>query len=115
MFLDRVSRARPDLPVVLVTLEPLSYNGLRDQTGSRFEALNANFADVAAHHSNVLTGTGNSHPAGDGNQDQYVGSDGVHLNASGQAYYQGRIVDGLRLLNLGWHPQIKLLESEPGR
>ncbi len=107
-FLDRVAAVRPDLPVVLVGLEPLSYNNTRDQTDPRFKALNANYAAAAAAHSNVvgvidpytadwLTGTGNTvNPAGDGNQDQYIGSDGIHFNAAGQAYYQGRIADELR-------------------
>lgn len=113
-FLDRVAAARPDLPVVLVGIEPLSYSTVRDQSDPRFQAMDANFAVVAARHSNVvgvidpyaadwLTGTGSTaSPAGDGNQDQYVGIDGVHLNAEGQAYYQGRIADELRPMLL--HP-----------
>lgn len=107
-FLSRVAAVRPDLPVVLVSIEPLSYNGFHDQSDPRFKALNDNFAEVAARHSNVvgvidpytadwLTGTGSSsNPKGDGNQDQYVSSDGVHFNAAGQAYFQQRIVEELR-------------------
>jgi putative cell wall-binding protein len=109
-FLDKVAQARPGLPVVLVSIEPLSSSTVHDQTNPGFQALDANFAVVAARHPNVvgvidpytadwLTGTGSTtHPAGDGNQDQYVGADGIHLNAPGQAYYQGRIVQALRQL-----------------
>ena len=107
-FLDDVAEARPELPVVLVTLEPVSYTGVTDQTDPRFRALNDNFDGVAERHPNVvgvidpysadwLTGAGSTaHPTGDGNQDLYVGADGVHLNAAGQIYYQGRIADELR-------------------
>lgn len=115
-FLDRVAAARPDLPVVLVSLEPVSYGTVRDQDDPRFKALNDNFAIVAARHANVvgvidpyttdwLTGTGNSaRPAGNGNQDQYISGDGVHLNAAGQAYYQARIADELRALKASLTP-----------
>jgi lysophospholipase L1-like esterase len=109
-FLDKVAQARPGLPVVLVGIEPLSNGTVHDQSNPQFQAIDANFATVAARHSNVvgvidpyaadwLTGTGNTaNPAGDGNQDQYIGADGIHLNAAGQAYYQGRIAQELRLL-----------------
>ena len=33
---------------------------------------------------------------GDGNQDQYIGSDGYHRNGPGQTYYQGRLTEELR-------------------
>jgi hypothetical protein len=107
-FLDDVAEVRPDLPIVLVTLEPLSFFGARDQDYPQYRALNANFAPEAAEHPNVvgvidpytadwITGTGSTaQPAGDGNADQYVGSDGIHLNGAGQAYYQGRIAEELR-------------------
>ncbi|GAA3516732.1 hypothetical protein GCM10022234_09970 [Aeromicrobium panaciterrae] len=109
-LLDDVAVARPGLPVVLVTLEPVSYPGVADQTDPRFRALNDSFDGVAERHPNVvgvidpyaadwLTGTGSTaHPAGDGNQDQYVGADGVHLNAAGHTYYQGRIAAELRAM-----------------
>ncbi|MDR7087409.1 hypothetical protein J2X11_002248 [Aeromicrobium panaciterrae] len=107
-FLDRVAEVRPDLPVVLLSLEPLSYLGVDDRTFARYWELNANFASVAATHPNVvgvidpftadwITGTGSSvHPKGDGNQDQFVGLDEIHLNGAGQAYYQTRVADELR-------------------
>lgn len=113
-FLDRVAQIRPDLPVVLVTLEPISFNSptldeplFRDQDVAVFRDMNANFAVAAARHPNVvgvidpytadwLTGTGSTvNLRGDGNQDQYIGADGIHPNAAGQAYYQGRIADEL--------------------
>lgn len=111
-FLNDVAEVRPDLPIILVSLEPLSFFGVRDQEYAHYRALNANFAPVAAAHSNVvglidpytadwITGTGSTdNQMHDGNQDQYVGSDGIHLNSAGQAYYQGRITDELRPMSL---------------
>jgi hypothetical protein len=32
---------------------------------------------------------------GDGNQDQYIGSDGTHLTAAGQNYYQELVKERL--------------------
>jgi len=107
-FLDKVAAVRPDLPIVLVTLEPLSFSDVDDQAYSLYKAQNANLLAAAATHPNVvgvidpytadwITGTGSTvHPAGDGNQDQFTGPDGVHLTPAGQAYYQGRIADELR-------------------
>ena len=106
-FLDKVAEVRPDLPVVLVGVEPLTIWHDPDQTDARYRALNDNLLDMQARHSNVvgmidpytadwLTGTGNTaNPQGDGNQDQYIGADQAHLTSAGQAYYQSRIVSEL--------------------
>jgi hypothetical protein len=65
---------------------------------------------AAAEHDNVvgfidpytdnwLTGTGSTeHRRGDGNQDQYIGPDGIHPNGRGQEFYQRRIVEQLRAM-----------------
>lgn len=86
----------------------MSRSGVEDQTYAPYMALNANFAPEAAEHPNVvgvidayagdwITGTGSTvSPKGDGNQDIYTESDGVHLNAAGQAYYQSKVVAELR-------------------
>ena len=109
-FLDRVAAARPGLPVVLVGVEPLTYQGVPDQTNEQYRAMNQNLKDMAALHSNVvgmidpytadwLTGSGNTaSPAGDGNQDLYIDDDTVHPNSAGQIYYQGRIADELKAM-----------------
>ncbi len=110
-FLDDVEAVRPDLPVVLVGLEPLYY-ARRTWRLAHYSALTANFAGMVGRHPNVvgfidpytrpwLTGTGYSgNPVGDGNQDKYVGKDGIHLNGDGQEYYQGRVVDELEEMPL---------------
>ena len=107
-FLDRVAAVRPELPVVLVGVEPLTYAGVPDQTHALYREMNQNLKDMAALHSNVvgmidpytadwLTGSGNiASPAGDGNQDRYIDVDTVHLNEAGQIYYQRRIADELK-------------------
>src|SRR5690606_16696266 len=103
--------ARPNLPVVLVGVEPLFY-ARRSWRLAHYSALTANFAGMVGRHKNVvgfidpytdpwLTGSGFvTNPVGDGNQDQYVGKDGIHLGGDGQQYYQGRIVAELRKLPL---------------
>ncbi|WP_182379161.1 SGNH/GDSL hydrolase family protein [Nocardioides sp. WS12] len=102
-FLTDVARIRPDLPVVLVGIEPLGIW----QTASwdtKARAMTANLAATVGRHQNVVgfidpytdrwfTGTGSIvSPKGDGNQDRYIGTDGVHPSAAGVAYYVDRIV-----------------------
>lgn len=110
-YLADVARLRPGLPVVLVGVEPIG----RYQTrywDERARAMNANLAAMLGRHDNVvgfidpytdrwLTGTGSMvAPTGDGNQDVYVGADGVHLSVAGVGYYVGRIVEELATLRL---------------
>lgn len=110
-YLDDLARIRPDLPVVLVGIEPLGrYQASYWDTRSR--TMNATLAATVGRHPNVigfidpytdrwLTGTGSiAAPKGDGNQDVYVGTDGVHLSVAGVAYYVGRVVSGLREVRL---------------
>lgn len=110
-YLDDLARIRPDLPVVLVGIEPLGrYQASYWDTRSR--TMNATLAATVGRHPNVigfidpytdrwLTGTGSiTAPKGDGNQDVYVGTDGVHLSVAGVAYYVGRVVSGLREVRL---------------
>jgi hypothetical protein len=104
-FLDDVVQARPGLPVVIVGIEGASYS--RGNV-SHYSQLTSNFAGMVGRRDNVmgfidgysdpwLTGTGSTAtPKGDGNQDQYIGSDGYHLNGPGQTYYQGRLTEELR-------------------
>jgi lysophospholipase L1-like esterase len=110
-FLDDVEAARPDLPVVLVGVEPLYY-ARRTWRIAHYSALTSNLAAMVGRHANVvgfidpytdswLTGSGYAgNPVGDGNQDQYVGRDGFHLDGEGQVYFQGRIADELKDLPL---------------
>lgn len=110
-YLDDLARVRPDLPVVLVGIEPLGrYQASYWDTRSR--TMNATLAATVGRHPNVigfidpytdrwLTGTGSiAAPKGDGNQDVYVGTDGVHLSVAGVRYYVGRIVAALREVRL---------------
>lgn len=110
-YLDDLARVRPDLPVVLVGIEPLGrYQSPYWDTRAR--TMNATLAATVGRHPNVigfidpytdrwLTGTGSIvDPKGDGNQDMYVGTDGVHPSVAGVAYYVGRIVTELREVRL---------------
>lgn len=110
-FLTDVARVRPDLHVVLVGIEPLGIR-LAPVWGERARAMTANLAAMVGRHPNVvgfidpytdpwLTGTGSiTNPKGDGNQDDYIGLDGVHPSVAGVRYYVGRIVEGLAPLTL---------------
>jgi hypothetical protein len=110
-YLTDVAAVRPDLPVVLVGIEPLDFTKT-SQTAPHYRALTSSLAGMVGRHRNVsgfidpytdpwLTGTGSTaDPHGDGNQDMYVGRDGAHLSGDGQAYYQGRIVEALKKLPL---------------
>lgn len=112
-LLDDIARLRPDLPVVMIGLEPTSIEGIfTDVSDPRLDALNDTLRRAAASHANVvgfidpyaenwLTGYGSTaHPTGDGNQDLYVGQDGAHLNGAGQAFYQARVADRLTAMRL---------------
>lgn len=110
-YLDDVARLRPDLPVVLVGIEPLGRYGT-GPWGERSRVMNANLASMVGRHANViafidpytdpwLTGTGSiADPRGDGNQDTYIGTDGVHPSIAGVRYYVGRIVTELKDVRL---------------
>ena len=111
-FLDKVAAVRPDLPVVLVGLEPVSFWSIPDQSDEKMLELTRNLATAHERHPNVvgfidpytenwLTGTGSeAAPTGSGNQDRYVGPDGMHLNGEGHEYYQGRIAEQLTSIPL---------------
>jgi hypothetical protein len=114
-YLDDVAAIRPDLPVVLVGVEPIDITKT-SQMAPHYRALTSNLAGMVGRHRNVvgfidpytdpwLTGTGSTaDPHGDGNQDIYVGRDGAHLSGDGQEYYQGRIVEALKKLPLPTTP-----------
>jgi lysophospholipase L1-like esterase len=110
-LLSQLEEARPDLPVVLLGVEPLvAYHS--SYWMSRGKTFTSNLRSMVGRHQNVvgfidpftspwLTGNGSTaKPTGNGNSDEYVGSDGVHLSAAGARYYQDRIVDELRKLPL---------------
>jgi hypothetical protein len=114
-FLNDVERVRPGLPVVIVGIEPVSFTR-EASVAPHYGQLTSNFAGMIGRHANLvgvidsynqgwLTGTGSSaDPKGDGNQDQYIGPDGAHLNGDGQMYYQGKIATALRSLPLPQAP-----------
>jgi hypothetical protein len=106
-FLDRIAEVRPDLPVVIVGVEPTTF---ADQPADRATELTAEddaLRQLAQQHTNVvgfidpltehwLTGTGSTAvPEGDGNQDTYIGTDRIHLSPAGQAYYQRLVASHL--------------------
>lgn len=111
-LLTDLENARPDLPVVLLGIEPLGGAYLTPYWTSRGAAFTATLKSMVGRHQNVvgfidpytnpwLTGTGSTaKPTGDGNRDQYVGTDGIHLSAAGTRYYQQRVADALRTLPL---------------
>ena len=106
-FLDRVARVRPGLPVVIVGIEPVKVVADAPEYFADLHAKNQLLRSIAAQHRNVvgfinpfdehwLTGTGSTTaPKGDGNQDQYVADDHIHLSPAGQTYYQDLIADRL--------------------
>ena len=103
-YVNRVAEVRPDLPIVLIGIEPIKIG--RDLTSAEkadFDAKTQNLRSMVGRHRNVvgfidpyteqwLTGTGSTDaPTGVGNQDQYVGPGGSHLSAAGQEYYQALV------------------------
>lgn len=110
-FLQAVERDRPDLPIVLVGIEPVSILRAPDEPLTHFTDLSNNFACMVGRHPGVvgfidpygenwLTGTGTTKtPQGDGNQDRYISADGVHPNGAGQVYYQSRVAAELAELS----------------
>ncbi|KQY55852.1 hypothetical protein ASD11_15245 [Aeromicrobium sp. Root495] len=112
-FLDAVRRARPDLPIVLVGVEPVSYGGAPDVSLRPLLLLERNLrcamrdrpqvrGVVEPYRENWLTGTGYvDGPRGDGNQDTYIGRDWIHPSAAGVAYYQRKVVAALRPMTTG--------------
>jgi len=110
-LLTQLEEERPDLPVVLLGVEPLvKYRS--SFWMSRGKTFTSNLKSMVGRHQNVvgfidpftspwITGTGTTaSPNGSGNSDRYVGSDGVHLSVAGTRYYQQRVVDELRQLPL---------------
>lgn len=107
-YLQRVAEIRPDLPVVLVGIEPVKSGRVptAEETAD-FEAKTENLRSMVGRHRNVvgiidpfteqwLTGTGSMEsPTGVGNQDEYIGPDEIHLTAAGQTYYQELVKDRL--------------------
>jgi len=100
----------PALPIVIVGLEPLSTSTIPDVPTDHYLAMTRTLKRSVAEHDNVVgfidpytanwfTGTGSTRkPRGDGNQDEYIGRDGLHPNGDGQVFYQQHIVDELREL-----------------
>lgn len=107
-LLDALETARPDLPVVLLGVEPLPGEYQSKLWRLRGRDLTAVLRSMVGRHKNVvgfidpftkpwLTGTGSIvDPKGDGNADRYIGADGIHPSAAGTRYYQERVVAGLR-------------------
>ena len=111
--LNSLVEARPDLPIVVIGLEAQSFGPYHpDGPGERDLAFTANFREVIQDFPNVvgfidpntenwLTGMGSvANPTGEGNQDQYVGPDGIHLNPAGQTFFQAKVIEQLRNISL---------------
>jgi lysophospholipase L1-like esterase len=109
-FLTAVENQAPTLPIVVVGLEPISTARIPDGPTGKLAAMNENLRELAKQHRNVVgfidpytpnwfTGTGSTrNPTGEGNQDRYIGVDGVHPNGAGQAFYQRKVVAELARL-----------------
>lgn len=109
-FLREIEMRLPALPIVIVGLEPLSTSTIPDVPTDHYLAMTRTLKRSVAAHDNVVgfidpytanwfTGTGSTRtPRGDGNQDEYIGRDGLHPNGVGQVFYQQHIVDELREL-----------------
>ncbi|TXL60606.1 SGNH/GDSL hydrolase family protein [Aeromicrobium terrae] len=109
-FLTAVEMRLPTTPIVIVGVEPISSDTIPDHPTPMYLEMTDVLRQAAAEHDNVvgfidpytdnwLTGTGSAkHPRGDGNQDKYIGPDGIHPNGRGQVFYQRRVVEQLRTL-----------------
>ena len=112
-FLDDVHRVRPDLPIVLVGVEPVAFWYAPDVPLKHFLDREENLlcemrthpqvrGVVQSYRENWLTGTGYiDHKMHDGNQDEYIGKDWIHPTAAGVAFYQRKVVAALRTMTLG--------------
>jgi len=108
--LSTLAAKRPDLPVILVGLEPLLGQYQKPNWLARCAAMTAVLHAAAKRHPNVVglidpysekwfTGSGSIvSPQGDGNADRFIGLDGFHPSAAGVRFYQGRIAAALREL-----------------
>ncbi|RYJ01098.1 MAG: SGNH/GDSL hydrolase family protein, partial [Actinomycetales bacterium] len=111
-FLDDVHRVRPELPIVLVGVEPVVFWYAPDVSLKPFLDLEENLrcemrthpqvrGVVQPYRENWLTGTGYvDRPMHDGNQDEYIGKDWIHPTAAGVAFYQRKVVAALRTMTL---------------
>ena len=114
-FLDDVHRVRPELPVVLVGVEPVAFWGAPDVPLKHFLDLEQNLrcemrthpqvrAVVQSYRENWLTGTGAiGHPRRDGNQDRFIGKDWIHPTTAGVIFYQRKVATALAAVTMG-HP-----------
>jgi hypothetical protein len=107
-LLDTVERLRPELPIVLLGIEPLGGEFEGEFWRRRGESMTAVLRSMVTRHRNVvgfidpfskpwLTGTGSIvKPTGDGNDDSFIGADGIHPSIAGTRFYQGKVVGALR-------------------
>ena len=107
-LLDAVERKRPELPIVLLGVEPLGGEFEGAFWRRRGETMTAVLRSMVTRHPNVvgfidpfskpwLTGTGSIvKPTGDGNDDQFIGADGIHPSIAGTRFYQEKVAAALR-------------------
>ena len=107
-LLDAVERTRPELPVVLLGVEPLGGEFEGAYWRRRGETMTAVLRSMVSRHRNVvgfidpfstpwLTGTGSIvKPTGDGNDDAFIGADGIHPSIAGTRFYQEKVAAALR-------------------
>ncbi len=107
-YVTRVAAVRPDLPIVLIGIEPVKLGrALTAAETADFDAKTQNLKSMVDRHRNVvgfidpyteqwLTGTGSTKsPTGVGNQDTYIGQDETHLTDTGQDFYQALVKERL--------------------
>lgn len=107
-LLNELEESRPDLPVVLLGIEPLGGEFRGWSWRMRGATMTRILRSMVSRHRNVvgfidpftrpwLTGSGSIvRPTGDGNDDRYIGEDGIHPSVAGTRYYQRRVADALR-------------------
>lgn len=108
-YYAEIEEALPDLPIVVIGVQPLNNGvGYPGTPAGRLAALNTALSEAAAEAPNVvgfidsynedwLTGTGDAGtPTTNGNQDWAISSDEVHPSPLGAAYWAARIAAALK-------------------
>lgn len=109
-LLTTLAKTRPNLPVVILGIEPLPGSMQTTYWRARCAVMTSVLRSMAKRHKNVVglidpytenwfTGSGSiAAPKGDGNADRFLGLDGIHPSVAGVRHFQGRVTAALRTL-----------------